>query len=82
MFGNGDRFSGPAVASLVSAKDYGITLAVDPPPSCATTSGPGGSALLGFTLINVVVTSNRLTAAAGRLSCSGPSFGTVDLSKQ
>ena len=81
-FRNGESFSGPAVATLFQANSYGITLSVDPQPSCAAVSGPGGSALLGFTLINVVVTSNRLTAVAGRLSCSGPSFGTVNLSKQ
>jgi len=80
-FKNGDTFSGPAVASLSVPSGYGITLSVEPPPSCGTGSGPGGSAL-GFTLINVVVTSSRLTAVSGRLSCSGPSFGTVDLSRQ
>jgi hypothetical protein len=80
-FKNGDSFSGPAVATLSLPSGYGITLSVDPPPSCATGSGPGGSTL-GFTLINVVVTSSRLTAVSGRLSCSGPSFGAVDLSKQ
>jgi hypothetical protein len=81
-FRNGDSFSGPAVASLVQTNTYGITLYVEPPPSCAAVSGPGGSALLGFTLVNVVVASNRLTAIAGRLSCSGPSFGAVNLSRQ
>jgi len=81
-FRNGDRFSGPAVASLVQTNIYTITLYVDPPPPCAGGSGPGGSALLGFSLINVAVTSNRLTGVAGRLSCSGPSFGTVNLSRQ
>jgi hypothetical protein len=80
-FKNGDTFSGPAVASLSVPSGYGITLSVEPPPSCATGSAPGGSTL-GFTLINVVVTSSRLTAVSGRLSCSGPSFGTVDLSRQ
>jgi hypothetical protein len=81
-FLNGDRFSGPAVASLVGTNNYGITLSVEPPPACAGGSGAGGSTLLGFTLINVVVSSNRLTAIAGRLSCSGPGFGTVTLSRQ
>ncbi len=59
-------------------------LYVQPPPACATGSGPGGSALLSFTLINVVATSSQLTAATGRLSCSGLAltFGTVNLSKQ
>jgi hypothetical protein len=80
-FKNGDSFSGPAVATLSLPSGYGITLSVEPPPSCAAGSVPGGSTL-GFTLINVVVTSSRLTAVSGRLSCSGPSFGTVDLSKQ
>jgi hypothetical protein len=82
-FKNGDSFSGPAVGGLYLANGYGITLYVEPQPSCATGSGPGGSAPLGFTLINVVVTSSRLTAVSGRLSCSGgPAFGTVSLSKQ
>jgi hypothetical protein len=57
-------------------------LYVLPPPPCATASGPGASALLSFTLINVVVTSSQLTAVSGRLSCSGTNFGTVNLSKQ
>ena len=78
-FKNGDSFSGAAVAGLFAPNGYGIMLYVDPPPPCA---GPGGSAPLGFTLINLVVTSNRLTAVAGRTSCNGPSFGTVSLSKQ
>jgi hypothetical protein len=79
MFRNGDRFSGPAVANLVLPNGYAITLTAEPQPPCATGSGPD---LLGFTLINVVVTSSQLTAVSGRLSCSGPSFGTVNLSKQ
>jgi hypothetical protein len=83
-FKNGDSFSGPAGAGLYLPNGYGIMLYVQqPPPPCATGSGPGGSAPLSFTLINVVVTSSRLTAVAGRLSCSGgPVFGTVSLSKQ
>lgn len=78
-FKNGDSFSGPASASLNASTGYGIMLYVDPQPPCA---GPGGSAPLGFTLINVAVTSSRLTAVAGRTSCNGFSFGTVDLSKR
>jgi hypothetical protein len=81
-FKNGDSFSGPAVATLFQPNGYGITLSVQPQPPCVTGSGPGGSALLGYTLINVVVTSSQLTAVSGRLSCSGPSFGSVNLSKQ
>jgi hypothetical protein len=82
-FKNGDNVSGPAVAFLDLSTGYGMVLYVQPPPPCATGSGPGGSALL-FTLINVVVTANQLTAVSGRLPCSGPgiSFGTVNLSKQ
>jgi hypothetical protein len=79
MFENGDAFSGPAVA-VVTATGYGITLNADPPPTCTTSSG--GSALLGYTLINLVVTPTQLTAVSGRLSCSGISFGSVNLSKQ
>ena len=78
-FKNGDRFSGPAVAGLFAPPGYGIMLYVDPQPPC---TGPGGSDPLGFTLINVVVTSNRLTAVAGLTSCNGPSFGTVSLLRQ
>lgn len=78
-FKNGDNFSGVAVAGLFAPTGYGVMLYVDPPPPC---SGPGGSAPLGYTLINVAVTSSRLTAVAGRTSCNGPSFGTVSLSKQ
>ena len=80
-FKNGDSFSGPAVATLSLPNGYAITLSVQPPP-CVTGSEPEGSTLLGFTLINVVVTSSRLTAVSGRISCSGLSFGTVNLSKQ
>src|SRR5687767_9682328 len=58
-FKNGDSFSGAAVAGLFAPTGYGVMLYVEPPPPCA---GPGGSALLGFTLINVAVTSSRLTA--------------------
>ena len=78
-FSNGDRFSGPAVATL-AATGYGIILYVDPQPSCGT----GSVALMGFTLINVTVTSSQLTAVTGRMSCSGPSFsfGSVNLSRQ
>ena len=78
-FRNGDRFSGPAVAGLFAPPGYGVMLYVEPAPPCAA---PGGSALIGFTLINVAVTSSRLTAVAGRTSCSGTSFGTVSLSRQ
>lgn len=78
-FKNGDSFSGLSVAGLFAPPGYGIMLYADPQPTCAV---PGGSALLGVTLINVVVTSTRLTAVAGRTSCNGASFGTVNLSKQ
>jgi hypothetical protein len=78
-FKNGDSFAGLSVAGLFAPPGYGIMLSVDPQPPC---TAPGGSALLGYTFINVVVTSNRLTAVAGRTSCNGPSFGTVSLSKQ
>jgi hypothetical protein len=81
-FKNGESFAGPAVATVSAPSGYGITLSVQPPPPCDTTSGPGASALLGYTLINVVVTSSRLTAVSGRVSCSGPGFGSVNLSKQ
>jgi hypothetical protein len=76
-FKNGDSFSGPAVAGMFAPTGYGVMLYVDPQPSCA-----GGSAALGFTFVNVAVTSSRLTAVAGRTSCNGTSFGTVALAKQ
>jgi hypothetical protein len=78
-FHRGDTFSGPVSAPLRASSGYAIMLYVDPQPSCA---GPGGSAPIGFTLINLAVTSSRLTAVAGRTSCNGFSFGTVNLSKQ
>lgn len=79
-FQNGDRFLGPATAGLSAPTGYGIMLYVDPQPSC---TGPGGCGPpLGFTLVSVVVTSNRLTAVVGRTSCSGISFGAVSLSRQ
>jgi hypothetical protein len=81
-FKNGDSFSGLAVAGLYLPNGYGIMLYVQPPPPCANGSGPGGSAPLSFTLINIVVTSRQLTAVTGRLSCSGNTFGTVNLEKQ
>jgi hypothetical protein len=81
-FKNGDSFSGPAVAQLL-APGYGIFLYVQPPPPCATGQGAGGpTTVVNFGLINVVITSTQLTAISGRLSCSGVSFGTINLSRQ
>jgi hypothetical protein len=82
-FKSGDGFSGLAIAVLDPQSGYGIILYVQPPPRCATGSGPE-TTLLGFILINVVVTPNQLTAVSGRQACLGPgvSFGTVSLSKQ
>jgi hypothetical protein len=80
-FTSGGSLSGMAVAALTS-RGYGITLNVDPPPACAGGSGTGGSNLLAYTLIQVVVTSTRLSAVAGRTACAGLGFGTIDLSKQ
>jgi hypothetical protein len=77
-FKNGDSFSGLAVAGLFAPIGYGVMLYVDPPPPCASPGGP----LPGFTLINVPITSSRLTAVAGRTSCNGTSFGTLTLAKQ
>ena len=83
-FKDGEGFSGPAVGGLYTPNGYGIMLYVGQPlPACLAGTGAGGSALVSFTLINVVVTSSRLTATAGRLSCTGgPVFGTISLSKQ
>jgi hypothetical protein len=77
-FRNGDRISGAAYAFAVPT-GYGIMLSADPQPTCTATSSP---ALLGYTLINVAVTSNRLSATAGRTSCNGFGFGSLSLSKQ
>ena len=78
-FNNGDSFSGPAAAFLSPPNGYGIMLYVQRQSEC---TGSSGSALLGFTLIDVAVTPSRLTAVAGRTSCNGFSFGTVNLSKR
>ena len=78
-FKNGSTVSGPASASLNSGSVAGIMLNVNPQPACA---GSGASDPLGYTLINVAVTSSRLTAVAGRISCNGFGFGAVDLSRQ
>lgn len=75
-FKSGERLSGPAFAAQSSG--YVISLVVDPQPLCGSPSSP---AALAFTLINVALTSSRLTAATGRISCNGPSFGRVDFSK-
>lgn len=83
-FKSGDSFSGPAVAGLASSSGYFVILYVQPPPPCATGTGPGGSAPLSFTFVNMAVTSSQLTAVTERLACSGVSlqFGSVNLSKQ
>jgi hypothetical protein len=57
-------------------------LYVNPQPACAGGSGTGGSNLLGYTLIQVLVTSTRLSAVAGRTGCGDLGFGTIDLSRQ
>lgn len=77
-FRNPDSATGTAVGSLVSG-EYAVAMNVQPPP-CAP--GSGGSALLGFSLVNIVVTSNQLTADFVRISCSGVSLGSVSLSKR
>jgi hypothetical protein len=87
-FKNGDSFSGSAVAGLYTPNGYGITLYVLTPLAPCLTGPGGGSAPLGFTLIEVVVTSSQLSAVSSRTSCNGPVgatggvFGTVHLSKQ
>ena len=82
-FKNGDSFSGSAVAGL-AANGYLIILNIQAQLlPCGTAPGGGGAALIGFSLINVVVTSSKLTAVSERVSCSGaPLVGTVTLSKQ
>jgi hypothetical protein len=81
-FQNGVRISGIGVADAFLPNTYGIILYVDSNPACDASSGSGASATLGFTLLNIVVTSSRLTADAARLSCSGPALGTIALSRQ
>lgn len=84
-FRNGDSISGFALALVVQTGGYGIVLSADPPPPCTTGSGSGGPTLVSYTLINVVATTRRLTATSGRFTCVvnvGPSFGSVDLSRQ
>jgi hypothetical protein len=77
---SGAKASGASVATLAQG-GYSIILYPDP-TACATTNEPG--LLLLYTLSNVAVTSQRLTAVLMRFSCSGPvfAFGSVDLSKQ
>ena len=70
---------GSSVWELIAPTGYGIMLYVQPQSECTGSSGP---ALLGFTLIEVAVTSSRLTAVARRTSCNGFSLGTVNLSKR
>jgi hypothetical protein len=69
-FKNGARLEGTAVAGVFGPGGYGIILYVQPQPTCTRLNG---SDALGFTLVNVLVTSNRLTATSGRTSCDGPS---------
>ena len=78
-FKDGDSFAGLSGAGLFASTGFGIVLYVDPPPPC---EGRGPSDPLMFTLFDLAVTSSRLTAVVGRLSCNGSSFGTVNLSKQ
>jgi hypothetical protein len=83
-FRNGDSVSGFAVAIVVPTGGYGIVLNASPPPPCATGTGSGGSTLVGFSLINVVATSRRMTAVSARNTCSfvAPNFGSIDLARQ
>lgn len=78
-FRNPDSATGTAVGSLASS-GYAIAMNVQPPP-CAP--GSGGPALIGFTLVNIIVTSTRLTADSLRISCSATSLGpAISLSKR
>jgi hypothetical protein len=81
-FRTGDRVEGPAVATRDERTAYGIILHVAPPPPCTTASGSGASALLGYTLVNLAVSSTTLSADLARLSCSGVGIATITLSKQ
>lgn len=83
-FRNGEVVGGVAVAGLFTPGGYGVMLYLhEPLPPCLTGTGISGSAAVSYTLLEVVVTSNRLTAVAGRLSCAGSiGFGTVSLTKQ
>jgi hypothetical protein len=79
VFKNGSRLQGPAAAALFRRDEYGVILYVDPQPEC---SADGDSDLLGFTFVNLLVASNRLTATSARTSCGGSNFGAVDLRRQ
>lgn len=79
-FENGDTLSGMAQGVPVSVGGLGITLYVDPMPPCATQPGPG-TGVLSYALVNVTVTSNRLTATLGRIACNGMSFGSLSMSR-
>jgi hypothetical protein len=76
---SGSNVAGPAVARLVPFNGYAITMYVDAPPPCATGSASGASALLGYTLVDLVISSGRLTGRLARLSCSGVSLGAITL---
>ena len=79
-FRNGDTIAGPAEGYLDSRNSFGLILTVDPRQSCQTT--PGSPALVHYQLTNAVVTSSRFTAVLMRMSCTGPTFGTVSLVRQ
>lgn len=78
-FSNGATASGLAGGGPVGVGGYMLTLYADPPPSCDTN---GSLDLLSYQLINLSVTSSRFTATSLRLSCSGPGFGSLNLTRQ
>lgn len=86
-FASGETVSGTAQSQLLSSTMYTISLSLFQPgflqEYCVAA---GGSALIQFSLTNVVVTESRLTAASARFLCSAPlsptSFGSVNLSRQ
>lgn len=78
-FSNGATSSGLVGGGPVGVGGFMITLYADPPPSCDAVDSLD---LLSYQLINISLTSSRLTATSIRLSCSGPGFGNLTLTRQ
>lgn len=80
-FRHGGTSSGPSSGAPVTGIGYGFFLYPESYPPCAVGPGPG-TGLLQYALVNAVVTSTRFTAALGRFTCSGLTFGSVNLTRQ
>ena len=75
-FSSGERRAGVAVI-VVGSSSNGLMLYAAEPEQCGSERGP-----LVIALINVVVSSSRLSADTGRLTCNGLRFGSVTLTRQ